>query len=37
MCNYSRLGFLTPPHPLTNFDIQNIIKVNLNLMCLFKK
>ena len=21
-----------PPHPLTNFEIQNIIKTNLNLM-----
>ena len=21
-----------PPHPLTNFEIQNIIKINLNLM-----
>ena len=21
-----------PPHPLTNFEIQNIIKMNLNLM-----
>ena len=21
-----------PPHPLTNFEIQNIIKININLM-----
>ena len=23
------------PHPLTNFEIQNIIKTNLNLMIVF--
>ena len=25
-------GFLIPPHPLTNFEIQNIIKMSLDLM-----
>ena len=25
-------GFLMLPHPLTNFEIQNIMKINLDLM-----
>ena len=31
------MGFLIPPDPLTNFEIQNIIKMNQNLMAFFQE
>ena len=31
------MGFFIPPHPLTNFEIQNIIKMNQDLMVFFQE
>ena len=31
------MGFLMPPHPLTNFEIQSIIKMNQDLMVFFQE
>ena len=34
---WKRNGFLVPPHPLTNFEIQKYIKMNLDLMEFFQE
>ena len=34
---WKRMGFLMPPHPLTNFEYRNIIKMNQNLMVFFQE
>ena len=31
------MGFLMPPYPLTNFEVQNIMKINQNLMEFFQE
>ena len=31
------MGFLIPPHPLTNFELENIIKMSQDLMALFQE
>ena len=31
------MGFLMPCHPLTNFEIQKIIKINQDLMVFFQE
>ena len=31
------MGFLIPPHPLTNFELENIIKMSQDLMVLFQE
>ena len=31
------MGFLIPPHPLTSFEIQSIMKTNQNLMVFFQE